>query len=144
MSKRILFVDDEDWSVTPYFQKLRDRGFEVDLAVDGDEAIARLQNEKYDLIVLDIMLPSGNKIGKNVEPRRAGAILVHMIRRSEIPDMKTAPNVPVVVLTAVTEQKLSEIVKQLEVIEVFQKPALFDEVTDRILALLKDNKRERK
>lgn len=137
MSKRILFVDDEDWSVTPYFPKLQDHNIEVDLALDVDEAIDLLQRNKYDLLVLDIMLPPGKKLGKGVEPRKAGAILFYRIRQNEIPDMKTAPNVPVVVLTAVTDQKLSEYIRQLEVKEIFQKPAPFDQVTDRLLDLLK-------
>ena len=144
MAKRILFVDDEDWSVTPYFDKLRDHGVEVALAVDGDEALDRLQNDEYDLLVLDIMLPPGNKIGKKVEPRQAGAILLHMIRSNEIPNMKTSPEVPVVILTAVTDQKLSESIRQHGVSEIFQKPALFDEVTDKLLKLVNAGGKEQK
>jgi CheY-like chemotaxis protein len=142
MPKRILFVDDEDWSVTSYFEKLRDHHVEVDLGRNGDEAIEWLQKKAYDLIVLDIMLPPGAKIGKDVEPRKAGAILLHMIRRHEVLEMKTAPDVPVVVLTAVADQKLLENVRQLHVTEVFQKPALFDEVTEKLVALLKTERAE--
>jgi CheY-like chemotaxis protein len=142
MPKRILFVDDEDWSVTSYFEKLRDHHIEVDLARNGDEAIAWLQKTAYDLIVLDIMLPPGAKIGKDVEPRKAGAILLHMIRRHEVLEMKTAPDVPVVILTAVADQKLLESIRQLQVTEVFQKPALFDEVTEKLVALLKTERAE--
>jgi len=137
MAKRILFVDDEDWSVTPYFPKLQEHNIEVELALNGDEAFDRLRKTKYDLIVLDIMLPRGNKIGKNVEPRKAGATLLRMIRQNQIPNMITEPNVPVVVLTAVTDQKISNDVRQLQVNEVFQKPASFDVVTDKLLALLR-------
>jgi len=139
MSKRILFVDEEDWSITPYFDKLRDNSSEVDLAIDGDEAIDLLQKNKYDLLVLDIMFPPGQKIGNNVEPRKAGAILLYRIRYNEIPDMKTTSNIPVVVITAVTDQKLLEDVKQLGVNEVFLKPASFDQVTDALLELVNVN-----
>lgn len=139
MKKRILFVDDEDWSVSPYFEKLRDHNLEVDLAVDGDEAIDLLQKNNYDLLFLDIMFPPGQKIGKDVQPRKAGAILLYRIRHNEISDMKTVANVPAVVLTAVTDQKISEEVRQLEVSAVFQKPAPFDEVTDKLLDILKAN-----
>ncbi|MCG3118523.1 MAG: hypothetical protein ALAOOOJD_00743 [bacterium] len=138
MSKRILFVDDEDWSVTPYFPKLQDEKVEVDLAKDGDEALSLLQKNKYDLLVLDIMLPPGNKIGKRVEPRKAGAILLQLIRQNEVPNMKTLPTVPVIILTAVIDYTLSESIKQLEITEIFQKPASFDEVTEKLLALLKN------
>jgi DNA-binding response OmpR family regulator len=142
MRKRILFVDDEDWSVTPYFPKLQDNDVKVELARDGEQALELLRKEKYDLIVLDIMLPAGNGFGRRVEPRKAGAILLEMIRRSEISNMKTPPDVPVVVLTAVTDQKLSDKIKQLDVTEIFQKPAAFEEVTEKLLALLKTEKAE--
>lgn len=142
MPKRILFVDDEDWSVTPYFPKLQDNEIEVDLARDGDQALEMLRQKKYDLIVLDIMLPPGNNIGRRVEPRKAGAILLEMIRHNEISNMMTAPEVPVVVLTAVTDQKLSDKIKQLDVSEIFQKPAAFEEVTEKLLALLKTERAE--
>lgn len=138
MSKRILFVDDEDWSVTPYFPKLQDANVEVDLAKDGDEAISFLQKNTYDLIVLDIMLPPGSKIGKRVEPRKAGAILLQIIRQNEVPNMKTSSKVPVVILTAVIDHALSESIKQLDITEIFEKPASFDEVTEKLLALLKN------
>jgi len=134
MPKRILFVDDEDWSVEPYFEKLRDHRIEFDLALDGDQAIKFLQQNRYDLLVVDIMLPPGEIIGPNVEPRKAGEVFLRRLRRNEIPNLKTPPEVPVVVVTAVTDQKLPETMKELEVKEVFQKPAPFDLVTDRILA----------
>ncbi len=142
MRKRILFVDDEDWSVTPYFSKLQDHEVEVELARDGEQALHMLRKKTYDLIVLDIMLPPGNDFGRRVEPRKAGAILLEMIRRNQITNMKTPPDVPIVVLTAVTDQKLSETIKQLEVAQIFQKPAPFDEVTEKLLDLLKTERAE--
>ncbi len=140
MLKRILFVDDEDWSVKPYFEKLQDQGCEVDLATDGDQALARLQQQSYDLVVLDIMLPPGEKMGENVEPRKTGEVLLRRLRAGKLPDLKTAANVPVVVLTAVTDQKLSDKIQALDVAHIFQKPASFAEVTDRILDLLRTEK----
>jgi len=136
MPKRILFVDDEDWSVEPYFEKLRDHKIEVDLALDGDEAIVLLQQTCYDLLVVDIMLPPGEIIGPNIEPRKAGEVFLRRLRRNEIANLKTSPEVSVVVVTAVTDQKLSETMKELEIKEVFQKPAPFDLVTDRFIALV--------
>jgi len=136
MLKRILFVDDEDWSVKPYFEKLRDRGCEVDLAVDGDGALAHLQQQRYDLVVLDIMLPPGEKMGRGVEPRKTGEVLLRRLRAGELPKLKTAAEVPVMVLTAVTDQKLADKLQELNVAHIFQKPASFAEVTDRLLELL--------
>ena len=36
------------------------QGVIVDVAVDGEQAIAKLQQHRYDIVVLDIMLPKAN------------------------------------------------------------------------------------
>lgn len=54
---RILIVDDE----TPIRRTLRDilefEGYEVDEAVDGLECVAKVQKEKYDVVITDIKMP---------------------------------------------------------------------------------------
>jgi CheY-like chemotaxis protein len=55
--KRILVVEDEEYLRDLYVQILKQEGYEVDQAVDGDEAMKKLCNEEYDLILLDIILP---------------------------------------------------------------------------------------
>ncbi|MFN7265874.1 MAG: sigma-54-dependent transcriptional regulator, partial [Bacteroidota bacterium] len=54
---KILIVDDE----TPIRRTLRDilefEGYEVDEAVDGLDCVAKVQKEKYDVVIMDIKLP---------------------------------------------------------------------------------------
>jgi two-component system response regulator RegX3 len=53
----ILVVDDEE-SITQFVSyNLKKEGYEVDVARDGDEALERAGRKRYDLVVLDIMLP---------------------------------------------------------------------------------------
>jgi DNA-binding response OmpR family regulator len=60
MSNRILVVDD-DVSVRESLRKvLKDDGYEVRLASDGLEALAKFEAEPVDLLVLDIGLPLKN------------------------------------------------------------------------------------
>lgn len=136
MSKRILFVDDEDWSVTPYFEILRDQNIEIDLAENSDQAIDFLRKKKYDLIVLDVMFAPGTIMGDNVPPRRAGSTLLSKVRNSEIPDLKTGPNVPVLVLTAVTNGLVLDNMRDLHIEEICRKPAAFNEIIAKILGIL--------
>jgi len=136
MSKRVLFVDDEDWSVTPYFETLQDRNIEIDFAEDSDQAIDFLRKKEYDLIVMDIMFAPGKTMGDNVQPRRAGSTLLSKIRKNEIPGLKTKTDVPVLVLTAVTNGMVLESIRDLQVREICRKPAAFDEVIDKILSVL--------
>jgi CheY-like chemotaxis protein len=136
MSKRILFVDDENWSVSPYFEILQDHDIETDFAENSDQAIALLRKKKYDLIVLDIMFAPGTILGQQVEPRRAGSTLLAKIRNQEIPELKTAADVPVFVLTAVTNGQVLDSVRDLQVKEIFRKPAPFDDVIEKIITFL--------
>jgi DNA-binding response OmpR family regulator len=54
---RILVIEDES-KVANFIKKgLEQAGYEVDLALDGEEGFDRFRNADYDLILLDLMLP---------------------------------------------------------------------------------------
>ncbi|NQT30470.1 MAG: response regulator [Candidatus Saganbacteria bacterium] len=55
--KKILVVDDEKDVVQLLSFRLEKEGFEVISAYNGSDGLAKAQNEKPDLILLDIMLP---------------------------------------------------------------------------------------
>jgi DNA-binding response OmpR family regulator len=54
---RILVVEDEHKLAAVIRRGLEEHGYAVDVAYDGDDALAMAEIEPYDLIVLDIMLP---------------------------------------------------------------------------------------
>ena len=55
--KSILLVEDEPTIRTAVRDALRAQGHEVDDTMDGAEGLRRAQQARYDLIVLDVMLP---------------------------------------------------------------------------------------
>jgi two-component system response regulator VicR len=57
MENRILVVDDDDGLRGLYRAELEDEGYEVVTAIDGREALQKLEKEKPDLVVLDIVMP---------------------------------------------------------------------------------------
>ena len=57
MRNKILVVDDEKLIVKGIRFSLEQDGMEVDSAYDGEEALALAKTNKYDLILLDVMLP---------------------------------------------------------------------------------------
>lgn len=57
MSKKILVVEDEKAISRIMIMKLVQEGYSVDLADDGDKAINFFLNNKYDCILLDLILP---------------------------------------------------------------------------------------
>ena len=64
MVKRILVVDDEPDMVVIMKLTLETNGFEVITAYDGQEGMEKAQQEKPDLIILDVLMPKvfGNEI----------------------------------------------------------------------------------
>ena len=57
---RVLLVDDEQDIVDTIKYSLELRGFDVDVAYDGISAIHKARQNKYDLMILDVMLPGKN------------------------------------------------------------------------------------
>ncbi len=57
MAKKVLVVDDEKLIVKGLRFSLEQDGMEVDCAYDGEEALEAAKNTKYDVILLDVMLP---------------------------------------------------------------------------------------
>lgn len=57
MSKRVLVVDDEKLIVKGIRFSLEQDGMEVECAYDGEEALEIAKSQKFDIILLDVMLP---------------------------------------------------------------------------------------
>lgn len=81
MANRVLVVDDEKLIVKGLKFSLEQDGMQVDCAYDGEEAIAYATDNKYDIILLDIMLP-----------KLSGLEVCQQIRENS--------NVPIIMLTA--------------------------------------------
>ncbi len=57
MPKKILIVDDEPNIVIPLEFMMKQSGYEVSTACNGDQLFAAMDSEQPDLILLDVMLP---------------------------------------------------------------------------------------
>ena len=57
MASSVLIVDDEDHIVTSLSYVMKNAGFEVSSASDGEEALAKISSIKPDLVILDVMMP---------------------------------------------------------------------------------------
>ncbi|MCQ2751664.1 MAG: response regulator transcription factor [Coriobacteriales bacterium] len=85
-NQKILVVDDEQ-SITDFVSfNLEKNGYIVDVCDDGQVAIAMIEKFDYDLIILDIMLPSvdGYEICKQVRKKSDVPILFLSARDTEI------------------------------------------------------------
>src|SRR5688500_125517 len=83
-SPRLLVVDDDERILETMRFALEEEGYKVDVARDGEQALARIRAEPPDLLVLDVMLPG-----------RDGFEVCREIRKTS--------NLPIILLTAKTD-----------------------------------------
>lgn len=84
--QKILIVEDEPDIQELLAAYLKDAGYDVETAEDGVEALARFQKGKFDLLLLDLMLPKIDGFG-----------VCELIRRKS--------NVPILMLTALDSEQ---------------------------------------
>ncbi len=116
---RILLVEDEETLAVGLEYNLSEEGYDVKWARNGREALEYYDSEKFDLVILDIMLPYIN-----------GFEIAERIRSSD-------PQMPVLMLTAKTES--ADRVKGLEkgADDYLTKPFHLQELLLRVKGMLK-------
>jgi two-component system response regulator VicR len=83
-AKKILLVDDEKELAEMVGSFLAEKGYQVDLAFDGEEGFNKAKSEKPDLIILDVKLPK--KDGYEV--------------CEDLRDLEETKHIPIMMLTA--------------------------------------------
>jgi len=122
---KILLVEDDRKVAGFIEQGLREEGYVVDLARDGDEATTMAHVNDYDVILLDVVLPKKNGFQIAAELRREGR------------------TVPILMLTS--RDATEDVVRGLDAgaDDYLAKPFQFDELVARIRALLRRGGAER-
>ena len=115
---RILIVEDDPKLGALLREGLQEEGFEVEWVKTGEEGIARSLTERYDLLLLDYMLPKKNGREVAKELRGAGLLL------------------PILMLTARDSAEDLEESIEAGVNELMGKPFRFGELVGRISRLV--------
>jgi len=78
MSARILVVDDEDIVVRSCLRILADTGYTVDVARGGAEALRKIDETDYNVLLVDIMMPqiNGLEVLQHVKQKRPGSEVI--------------------------------------------------------------------
>ena len=116
---RLLLVED-DLKIASFLLKgLKEAGFAIDHAADGEDGLHLALNEPYDVDIIDIMLPKLN-----------GLMLIKEMRRQKI-------NTPVIVLSA--KRSIDDRIKGLQTgsDDYLTKPFSFSELLARVQALIR-------
>ncbi|KGE77312.1 response regulator [Halomonas sp. ND22Bw] len=124
--RKVLVVDDEPNIVLSLEFLMRQAGFEVATAADGETALARVAEATPDLVLLDISLPG---IG--------GFDVLERLRAD--PDLA---RLPIIMLTAHGREVEREKGLALGADDYVTKPFSTRELVERVEALLNDSERE--
>ena len=117
--KKILIIEDELNMVNGLKDNLEFDGYEVEIAMEGGSGLERILGNKYDLILLDIMLP-----------QISGFDICKAVRKEGI-------NTPIVLLTAKGEEIDKVLGLELGADDYITKPFSLRELLARIKAILR-------
>lgn len=117
--KRVLLVDDDPLLNRMYQTKLSKDGYQVDIARNGEEAIAHAKKNKPDIILLDLMMPKMSgvetlKLLKKDSQLKKVPVLILTNLEDRSGDKKKAKQlgaVDYIVKSEISLRELSDIVK---------------------------------
>src|SRR5690349_22947721 len=83
-TRRILWADDEIELLKPHIRFLEQKGYAVTAVPNGEDALAALERERYDVLLIDEMMPGlGGLATLDQLKQRDGALPVILITKSE-------------------------------------------------------------
>lgn len=109
----VLIVEDDNDINNLLYEMVTDDGYKAKSAFSGTEALIYLDNDKFDLILLDLMLPG-----------KSGDELVNIIRNKS--------NMPIIIISAKEEKGLKAKILRSGADDFISKPFDIDEVLARI------------
>jgi DNA-binding response OmpR family regulator len=121
---RILLVDDEPSLVKVVGKRLEVEGFDVSVAMDGEEALAQVAATRPQLIILDVMLPKLNG---------------HEVCRKLKWDARYQ-KIPIIMFTAKVQEKDEKIGFEAGADGYIRKPFRAPELIEKIRALLAEHR----
>ena len=111
MSARILIVDDEEIVIRSCLRILAGDEYQVESVQDGREALKKIEENLYDVVILDIMMPSIDGL--------------EVLRRVK----ETHPNVDVIMITGLSQVDTAVQAMKLGAFDYISKPFEPDELT---------------
>jgi two-component system copper resistance phosphate regulon response regulator CusR len=88
---RVLLVEDEPHAATVLAKGLREQAYAVDVAADGDAAVAQAAAINYDALILDVMLPlrDGLDVCRHIR-QRGSSVPILMVTARDAVDARIA------------------------------------------------------
>ena len=117
---KILLVDDEKDFIETLSQRMRMRGQETDIALNGEQALSRIEEALPDVVLLDLKMP--------------GMDGMEVLRRIK----KTNPDIQVIMVTGHGSKKIEKEARTLGAFEFLHKPISIDTIMNKIKQAFKE------
>jgi len=122
MTKKILIVDDNEVTLTSIKEMIESMGYKVKTVTNGKQALKILQQNSFDLVLLDILMPG-----------MSGIDVLKRIRAD-----KKLHNLGVAFLTVLDEIGIDKnIIEKLKPIAHIHKPVHFQDLKSQLNKILK-------
>lgn len=118
-SRNILLVEDNELNQKIAVTMLDDMGHQIDVASNGEEALAKFNTNDYDLIFMDIGLPDMD-----------GLDVTSKIRQQE--DLTRSKNTPIVAMTAHVYEEDKNNCLEAGMNDVITKPVMLESIIAKI------------
>lgn len=93
--QKILIVEDDQYTRDIYQEVLAEAGYDITVAVDGEEGLVKIKEGGYQLILLDMMMPKLDGLGvlsalKETSPRIANGPIILLTNLAHDPVISKA------------------------------------------------------
>ncbi|MCK4689677.1 MAG: response regulator [Candidatus Marinimicrobia bacterium] len=111
---KILIVDDEPSVCNFLSDYLKYKGYNSKIALSGKEALAALNTEHFDLVLLDLIMPKMN-----------GLEVLERIKKIDL-------RVPIIILTSVKDKNITESSLEMGAVDFISKPIDIERLEESI------------
>ena len=121
--RRVLLADDDPFILELYKTALEGHHYEIDTALDGQEALSAATSKIYDLVIMDIVMPNMN----GIESIRA-------IRKKHA-------DMPIIVISSFHDQ-FTKVLAELNVQCVLIKPVMITQLVRSVREVIQASQKE--
>jgi len=116
VKKKILIAEDERPMARALELKFNNSGFEAKTVYDGEEAVVELIKGKYDLLLLDIMMPKKDGFGvlEDIKNKKINVKVIVSSNLSQSEDLDKAKKMGAIGYFVKSDTPISQVVEQVK------------------------------
>lgn len=123
MTKKILVIDDEELIIRSLTKLLEKRGYNVFVVKNGQDALAMVEEENFDLLIADIRMPGMD----GIETIKS----IYAIRSE-----KGMEKIPTIFMTGYADKSREKEAKSLNPVDYIHKPFEISELLNKVDKIL--------